>query len=421
VTETGHEEPTEEPIEEPIEEARSTGAAGAVLIVGLLLWLGIRGSWAAVAIVLAIVVMIFLHELGHYLTAKAAGMKVTEFFLGFGPKLWSFQRGETEYGVKAIPAGAYVKIIGMSNLEEVDPADEERTYRSKPYWRRLSVAVAGSTMHFIIAFVLICVVFMGFGTADANSDNWTLQTVAGPALHAGLQPGDRIISIDGKHYASFDAMSAAVRKLPGQQAQVVVERGGTERTITATLGTRNPTTGKHVGYLGVSPRFDLVREGPVAGVVDAVKTMGTTAKESIVGLGRVFSPSGISRYVDTLTTSNKATGTAASQSNQDRPTSMVGIVSIGAQAAKDGIVNVLYLLFVVNMFIGLFNLTPLLPFDGGHVLIATYEKIRSMIAGRRYQADVAKLMPLTYAVVMVLGLLFITSIYLDIARPISIR
>jgi membrane-associated protease RseP (regulator of RpoE activity) len=171
----------------------------------------------------------------------------------------------------------------------------------------------------------------------------------------------------------------------------------------------------------VSPRFDLVREGPVQGVADAVKTMGTTGKESIVGLGRVFSPTGISRYVDNLTTSKEPTGTAASPGNQDRPTSMVGIVQIGSEAAKDGVVNVLYLLFVVNMFIGLFNLTPLLPFDGGHVAIATYEKIRSMIAGRRYQADVAKLMPLTYAVVMVLGLLFITSIYLDIAKPISIR
>src|SRR4029079_19291502 len=100
---------------------------------------------------------IVLHELGHFLTAKKAGMKCTEFFIGFGPRIWSFRRGETEYGVKAIPAGAYVKIIGMNHLEEVDPSDEERTYRRKPFWRRLSVAVGGSTMHFLIAFVLICV------------------------------------------------------------------------------------------------------------------------------------------------------------------------------------------------------------------------------------------------------------------------
>ena len=124
-------------------------------LVTALVVVGIWWPWVLI-VILAIVVMITLHELGHFVMAKRAGMKATEFFLGFGPKLWSTRRGETEYGIKLIPAGAYVRIIGMSNLEEVDPADEERTYRAKPYWRRLSVAVAGSTMHFILAFVLIC-------------------------------------------------------------------------------------------------------------------------------------------------------------------------------------------------------------------------------------------------------------------------
>ena len=151
--------------EEEVAE-RSTGVVGLLVLAGLVIFLGVRGSWSAVVIVFALVLMIFLHELGHYLTAKWAGMKVTEFFIGFGPKLWSFQRGETEYGLKAIPAGAYVKVIGMSNLDEVDPADEGRTYRSKSYPRRMSVAVAGSTMHFILAFLLICGVFIGFGTQD---------------------------------------------------------------------------------------------------------------------------------------------------------------------------------------------------------------------------------------------------------------
>src|SRR4051812_3107095 len=151
--------------------------------------------------------MIFLHELGHYLTAKWAGMKVTEFFLGFGPRLWSFQRGETEYGIKAIPAGAYVRIIGMSNLDEVEPEDEDRTYRAKPYWRRVSVAVAGSTMHFLLALVLILTVFVGFRTIDVSSDEWTFATVSGPAEAAGLRPGDRILTIDGQRRGSFADMS----------------------------------------------------------------------------------------------------------------------------------------------------------------------------------------------------------------------
>jgi membrane-associated protease RseP (regulator of RpoE activity) len=400
-------------------EPRTAGALGVAVIVGLVLLLGLRSGWTAVAIVLALIVMISLHELGHYLTAKWAGMKVTEFFLGFGPKIWSVQRGETEYGIKAIPAGAYVKIIGMSNLDEVDPADEERTYRAKPYWRRLSVALAGSAMHFLLAFLLVATVFLGFGTTDGSSDRWTLGSVTGPALDAGLKPGDRILSVDGKAPGSFTAMSKIIRKQPGGQVAILLERDGTRRTITATLADRNPSTDEAVGYLGVSPTYDRVRSSLGPGLVDSVKTMGTAVKETFSGMGRVFSPSGVSRYVDTLTTNDKITG--PSSPGNDRPTSVIGIVQVGRDVARDGIVPVLMLLFIVNMFIGIFNLTPLLPFDGGHAVIATYEKIRSMISGRRYQADVAKLMPLTYAVVLVLAFLFVTTIYLDISNPVSIR
>src|SRR5436190_4891279 len=112
------------------------------------------GGWQLLLVVVSIVVMIVLHELGHYIAAKKSGMKVTEFFLGFGPKLWSYRRGETEYGVKAIPAGAYVRIIGMNNLEEVPPEDEARTYRQQSYPKRLLVVSAGSGMHFLLA--LLC-------------------------------------------------------------------------------------------------------------------------------------------------------------------------------------------------------------------------------------------------------------------------
>jgi membrane-associated protease RseP (regulator of RpoE activity) len=403
------------------EQERTAGLLGVAVIVALVAFLGIRSGWSTVAIVLAIVVMIFLHELGHYLTAKWAGMKVTEFFLGFGPRIWSFRKGETEYGLKAIPAGAYVKIIGMSNLDEVDPADEERTYRAKPYWRRLSVAVAGSTMHFLLAFVLIATVFIGFGTQDEASSRWTLGSVGGPAKAAGLQVGDRLVSVDGVAAGAFDDVSKVIRRHPGESVPIVVERGGAQRTLEATLGKENPSTGRRGGYLGVSPQFDRVRSGLVEGVGDSFRAMGSATKETFTGLGRLFSPSGVSRYVDTLTTtSTSGGGSGSTATNADRPTSVVGIVQVGSQVAKDGIADVLVLLFVVNMFIGIFNLTPLLPFDGGHVVIATYEKVRSMIAGRRYQADVAKLMPLTYAVVLVLAFLFITTLYLDIAHPVKL-
>src|SRR5204863_3289063 len=137
---------------------------------------------------------------------------VTEFFIGFGPRLWSFHRGETEYGFKAIPAGAYVKIIGMSNLEDdIDPADEDRTYRAKPYWRRLSVGLAGSTMHFLIALVLAFVIIAGFGERD--SSRWTIGALTNdsPAMAAGLELGDRIVSVDGESFDDFTALSEELR------------------------------------------------------------------------------------------------------------------------------------------------------------------------------------------------------------------
>jgi membrane-associated protease RseP (regulator of RpoE activity) len=163
------------------EDEQPQGRLGLFILLALTAALGIFWGWSVVVVVLAIAVMVFMHELGHYLTAKSAGMKVTEFFLGFGPRVWSFRRGETEYGIKAFPLGAYVKIIGMHNLEEVDPADEGRTYRSKPYWRRLSVATAGSAMHFIMAFFLAMALLVGWGV---QADTWTVRETP-PAQDGG--------------------------------------------------------------------------------------------------------------------------------------------------------------------------------------------------------------------------------------------
>jgi membrane-associated protease RseP (regulator of RpoE activity) len=397
-----------------LEQAGSDWARPGLLVAAVVL-LGYRFGAAVVLIALAIVVMIFLHELGHFLTAKWAGMKVTEFFIGFGPRIWSFHKGETEYGVKAIPAGAYVKIIGMNNLDEVDPADEERTYRAKPYWRRLSVAVAGSTMHFILAFALACVVFMGFGRPD-DLRHWTVQGVSEktPAAEAGLQAGDRIITFEGHHFGDYDALAAAIGRHPGERVELVVERDGKRRTIVATLADHRPGATEPRGFLGISPKPGTTHYG----VGYTVGQMGSVAKQSVVGLGHLFSPRGVRNYVDTL--AGEPHTPPGLPEGADRPTSVVGIVHVGSEAAKNGIVNVFFLLFAVNMFIGIFNLLPILPFDGGHVAIATYEKIRSMISGRRYQADVGKLMPLTYAVVLVLALLFVTTIYLDIAHPVNL-
>jgi membrane-associated protease RseP (regulator of RpoE activity) len=404
----------------PVEEVAPSTAWRTVAIVVLGLALGLKLGVATVVVIVALIMMIFLHELGHYVTAKWAGMKVTEFFIGFGPRIWSFHRGETEYGLKAIPAGAYVRIIGMSNLEEIDPADEERTYRAKPYWRRLSVAVAGSTMHFILAFALIITIFAGVGLPNSHSSHWSVASIVKPsaAYSAGIRPDDTILSVDGKRFSEFHKMSDYLREHPGDKVALVVQRGSRTFEATTTLARENPSTGEHVGFLGVGPTYPTERKGPVSAVVEGGKQFGTLAKATVSGLVHIFSPKGVSHYVDTIVSPDA--DTKAGVPDAGRPTSIVGIVQVGSELAHDGWVNVLYLLFGVNVFIGLFNLLPMLPFDGGHVAIATYEKVRSMISGRRYQADVAKLLPFTYVVVAVLALLFVTSIYMDIAHPISI-
>ncbi len=401
-----------------------------VALAVFVVFLGVRYGLPLLIVIFALMAMIFLHELGHYITAKRAGMKVTEFFLGFGPRLWSFRRGETEYGLKAIPAGAYVRIIGMSNLEEVDPADEARTYRQKGYAQRLSVAFAGSAMHFAIALVLWFTIVVGFGVQDVDSNRWTvgeltaLDSGASPAQDAGVEVGDRIVSVDGQTFDSFDDLAVYLRARPDQQVTVVVERDGEEITLEPELASR-VADGETVGYLGIGPTFDRVRMNPVSGVVDSVSKTGQTMWLSVKGLGALFSPSGISGYLDTLSgedsssdssSSTSGSSSSSSSSSETRVTSIVGIGRTGTQAVEAGAVTMIGFMFLLNVFIGVFNLVPLLPFDGGHVAIATYEQLRSR-GGRRYMADVSKLMPLTYAVVGVLGFLFVTSIYLDVTSP----
>jgi membrane-associated protease RseP (regulator of RpoE activity) len=400
----------------------------------------VTGTSKTVLVVVAVITMIMLHELGHYLTAKWGGMKVTEFFVGFGPRLWSVRKGETEYGVKALPIGGYVKIIGMHNLDQIeDPDDEPRTYRQQPFGRRLSVAVAGSTMHFLIAFLLFFVVNAFVGIPTATTTIGGLVKIEGgpsPAQAAGLHVGDTVLAIDGQRFSEWDAVRAYISERPGRELLMTVERDGRELQLTATPTDLSairidgePISTASRGFLGLEYREKFETVDPitaigrsakqwVGGNFEGVEDVSPGIIDNASALGGILSPSGLSGYWKTITGGEDAENPDAESA---RFLSPVGFVRLGGQAADDSLFSVLALLIAINLFVGLFNLLPLLPLDGGHVAIAVYEAVRSRFGGRRYTADVAKLLPLTYAVVLLMVFLGVTALYLDIVHPLNFQ
>jgi membrane-associated protease RseP (regulator of RpoE activity) len=376
------------------------------VLIAVTAFVGVRWGWWAIAVIVGFVLMLFVHELGHYLAARRAGMKVTEFFLGFGPRIYSFRRGEVEYGFKAIPLGAYVRIIGMNNLEEVDPVDEPRTYRSKRYWDRFCVAVAGVAMNFALALVLLFVALVGFGIPRA--DTWTIGAVTtdSPASRAGLEPADRILAANGQAVSTFDDLSGLIRPNPGGQLTLEVERDGQRLTKVVTLAESRPGSSERIGFLGVGPSYPDQQVGALQGVKESFVEFGRVTSGSITGLAEIFSPSGMENYANLLTGNDEA------DPNQ-RLLSPVGAVKIGTDAAESGFGRLILLMAAINIFVGLMNLIPLLPFDGGHIAIATYEAIRSR-PGRPYRADITKLLPFSYAILAVFVVLFVGNLYLDL-------
>jgi membrane-associated protease RseP (regulator of RpoE activity) len=397
---------------------------GLAVITALFLVLG----WGALLLFIVILIaIVMLHELGHFATAKWAGMKVTEYFVGFGPRLWSIRRGETEYGVKAIPAGGYVRITGFTSTEEVSEDDEPRAYRQQPFYKRIVVASAGSVMHLLIAFVLAIIVVFAFGQPTnnyrvASLEHWSGKTT--PAALAGLKTGDTIVSIDGQTFSSPNTMTDIIRRSTGKELTLGVERDGRLIDLHAT-----PVSGKGIvvdgskladrGYLGVSIATAVSSVSAPHAPGAALSTMWSVTDQEGHGIGQIFSPSGISSLWHQLTNSNYANKVANNPGTAPRPESIIGIAHIGAQAEQSNIESVLLLLIAINIVFGILNMLPMIPLDGGHVAIAAYEWIRTKKGQAYYRADITKLFPVAAVFIGILAFVSLSAMYLDITHPIN--
>jgi membrane-associated protease RseP (regulator of RpoE activity) len=416
----------------------------------MLYWLGVA------FFALAILISVSLHELGHMITAKRFGMKVTRYFVGFGPTIFSFQRGETEYGLKAIPLGGFCKIVGMTPQDDdVAEEDQHRAMWRFPVWKRTIVMSAGSVTHFILAIVAtwFAAVFVGLPNPDLpqtaaetraqpamisvgecvqividNAQECKVGTgsdVQAPAAAAGLKTGDVITKVGSTPIANYGQLTDVIRATPPGKTTFEYFRDGATRTaevnlIKAQRAPLDDPDGKvtEVSVAGVGQRIDmpgLVTYGPIDGIGASADYSWQLVEASFAAMKR------IPEKVPALW--NSITGDVR---DPDTPISVVGASRLGGEAIEAGVPQVALMIFIsLNIFIGIFNLLPLLPVDGGHIAIAWYEKIRSWIYARLSKPDPGrvdyyKLMPLTYAVILVGGAFTLLTITADVVNPISI-
>ncbi len=406
-------------MKDPLEEAsvdvdrRGASIILLVVLVGLVLLAIIRpSSQDALALVLGIILMVMLHEAGHFIAARRSGMKASEFFVGFGPRLWSFKRGETEYGVKAIPAGGYVRILGMSNLADVDPVDEPRTFRQGSTKNRLITVMAGVTVNAIIAFLLFFIVIAGQGrVADGPSTTISSIVKGSAAAVAGLQSGDKIVGVNGRPIAGWDQLKAAIERNGGRQVTFAVRRDGLPIDVEATLKQQGGQ-----GFLGVAPTTVFRDVGILAAVPESFRAMGDITVGTAEGFGRLFSPSGVTEYSKNFTSSAPKAGSAASEA---RPRSLIGIVDEGSSIIDGNIWALLWILGAISLVLALFNTIPLLPFDGGHAAVVIYEWAATKIKGRTVRVDFRKLMPVTAVVLAIFLTLGLSAMFLDIKQAVG--
>jgi membrane-associated protease RseP (regulator of RpoE activity) len=395
------------------------------------------GLFGWVIFLFALCATITVHEFGHFVTAKKFGMKVTRFFVGFGPTLWSIQRGETEYGVKALPIGGFNKIVGMHSLDDPDdPADEPRSFRRQSAWQRIVVLLAGIVLNLVMGIVLIAVLVMTVGLANDNTTQ--LGTVApclasnvtdlnnqtcgsskqpSPAKLAGLRVGDIITSFNGKPVSTYDQLTSAIQHTkPGSVVPITVRRDGGTLTLRAKPAQIHGRAGAYLGIIGT-------RVFQTAGPLGAVKEAGSFFGQTLSGFGDVFGhlPSAASKLFS-KNRSSAANGQLCSMICAGQQTSQAVAASAGWRSAVEAVVVIAAEL---NLIVGVFNVLPLMPLDGGLAAVIGWESFRSWLARLRGRpdpgmVDIRKVLPVMASVFLIVVLFAVVVMVADVVNPIHL-
>lgn len=390
---------------------------------------------------LGIAASIALHEAGHMFTARAFGMRVRRYFIGFGPTVWSTTRGHTEYGIAALPFGGFCDIAGMTAMDPLTEEEAPHAMVNKPAWQRISVMIGGIVMNLLIGVVIIYLVAVSSGIPNPYADR-TLrvgelsctsnqvdaETLApcsgsGPAYAAGLRGGDELLAVDGTPIESFMQLRDYVITRPGEQVAIEVDRGGETRSFDVSVDhvTRiNPQTGEEfdAGAIGMG----------AAPIQDAVKQFGPL--EAVPATAR-FSGEMLGATVDGLAAfPGKIPGVVASVFGAERdvegPVSIIGASRTGGELAERSMWPVFFLMLAsLNFFLALFNLVPLPPLDGGHIAVIVYEKIRDLFRRARglgpgAPVNYEKLMPLTYFMAATLLIIGVFVMVADVINPVRL-
>lgn len=391
---------------------------------------------------LAILVSVALHECGHMWVARATGMKVRRYFVGFGPTLWSTHRpnrlGSTEYGVKAVPLGGFCDIAGMTSVEELAPEDRPYAMYRQKVWKRVAVLFAGPGMNFVIGLVLVYAIAVIWGLPNLNPPTAAIVgqtgcvapqfskdqigecTGPGPAAQAGIQAGDVIVKVGDTDVATFDEARVTLQKSSGP-TPIVIERDGRELTKVVDVTQTQRFTGEGdqpttVGAIGIAAaQFGPTQHNALSAVPATFAFTGDLAVELGKSLAKI--PTKVGALVDSI---------GGGERDPETPISVVGASIIGGDTVDAGLwVAFWFFLAQLNFVLGAVNLVPLLPFDGGHIAIAVFEKIRNMIRSARGMVAAApvnylKLMPATYVVLVVVVGYMLLTVTADLVNPIRL-